>query len=92
LHRTYGLTHFKIKLWGDAGRDLDRLRGIADVIWAERPRRRLRLHPRRQRELQGDRAVPAPVGIAPDGADAVAVHVAPALRRAATAPRRRFER
>jgi len=30
--RTYGLTHFKIKLWGDAGRDLDRLRGIADVI------------------------------------------------------------
>jgi hypothetical protein len=30
--RTYGLTHFKIKLWGDAVRDLDRLRGIADVI------------------------------------------------------------
>jgi hypothetical protein len=30
--RAYGLTHFKIKLWGDAGRDLDRLRGIADVI------------------------------------------------------------
>ena len=30
--RAYGLTHFKIKLWGDAPRDLDRLRGIADVI------------------------------------------------------------
>ena len=30
--RTYGLTHFKIKLWGDAPRDLERLRGIADVI------------------------------------------------------------
>ena len=30
--RVYGLTHFKIKLWGDAARDLDRLRGIADVI------------------------------------------------------------
>ena len=30
--RTYGLTHFKIKLWGDAARDLDRLRGVADVI------------------------------------------------------------
>ena len=30
--RAYGLTHFKIKLWGDAARDLDRLRGIADVI------------------------------------------------------------
>ena len=30
--REYGLTHFKIKLWGDAARDLDRLRGIADVI------------------------------------------------------------
>ena len=30
--REYGLTHFKIKLWGDAGRDLDRLRAIADVI------------------------------------------------------------
>ena len=30
--RTYGLTHFKIKLWGDAGRDHDRLRGVADVI------------------------------------------------------------
>ena len=30
--RTYGLTHFKIKLWGDAARDHDRLRGVADVI------------------------------------------------------------
>ena len=30
--RAYGLTHFKIKLWGDAARDLDRLRGIADVL------------------------------------------------------------
>jgi hypothetical protein len=30
--RAYGLTHFKIKLWGDAPRDLERLRGIADVI------------------------------------------------------------
>jgi hypothetical protein len=29
---TYGLTHFKIKLWGDAARDHDRLRGVADVI------------------------------------------------------------
>ena len=28
----YGLTHFKIKLWGDAARDHDRLRGVADVI------------------------------------------------------------
>ena len=30
--RAYGLSYFKIKLWGDAQRDLDRLRGIADVI------------------------------------------------------------
>ena len=30
--RAYGITHFKIKLWGDAPRDLERLRGIADVI------------------------------------------------------------
>ena len=30
--RAYGLTHFKIKLWGDAGKDLERLRGIADVL------------------------------------------------------------
>jgi hypothetical protein len=30
--RAYGLTHFKIKLWGDAARDHDRLRGVADVI------------------------------------------------------------
>jgi hypothetical protein len=30
--RAYGLNHFKIKLWGDAPRDLERLRGIADVI------------------------------------------------------------
>ena len=30
--RTYGLTHFKIKLWGDAARDHDRLRGVADAI------------------------------------------------------------
>lgn len=33
--RAYGLTHFKIKLWGDAPRDLQRLRGIADVIGRE---------------------------------------------------------
>jgi hypothetical protein len=30
--QSYELTHFKIKLWGDAARDLDRLSGIADVI------------------------------------------------------------
>ena len=30
--RAYGLTHFKIKLWGDAAKDLERLRGIADVL------------------------------------------------------------
>lgn len=30
--RVYGLTHFKIKLWGDAARDLDRLRGVAGVV------------------------------------------------------------
>jgi hypothetical protein len=30
--RAYGLTHFKIKLWGDAARDHERLRGCADVI------------------------------------------------------------
>src|SRR5207237_9645425 len=30
--RAYALTHFQIKLWGDAPRDLERLRGIADVI------------------------------------------------------------
>ena len=35
--RAYGLTHFKIKLWGDVARDLDRLRGIADVLGREAP-------------------------------------------------------
>ena len=30
----YGLTHFKIKLWGDLDRDLDRVRQLADVIEA----------------------------------------------------------
>lgn len=30
--REYGLTHFKIKLWGDAARDLDRLCRVADVL------------------------------------------------------------
>ena len=33
--RAYGLTHFKIKLGGDAGRDLDRLTRIADVLERE---------------------------------------------------------
>jgi hypothetical protein len=28
----YGLTHFKIKLWGDVARDQDRVRRVADVI------------------------------------------------------------
>jgi len=35
--REYGLTHFKIKLWGDATRDLERLRGIADVVGRNLP-------------------------------------------------------
>jgi hypothetical protein len=30
--REYGLTHFKVKLWGDVARDLDRVRQVADVI------------------------------------------------------------
>ena len=30
--RAYGVTHFKIKLWGDAQKDVDRVRQIADVI------------------------------------------------------------
>lgn len=30
--RAYGLTHFKIKLWGEADRDLPRVRAIADVL------------------------------------------------------------
>lgn len=33
--RTQGLTHFKIKLSGDAERDIDRLRRIANVLTAE---------------------------------------------------------
>ena len=48
--RAYGLTHFKIKLWGDVAKDVDRLRRIADVLG--RTTSRLRLHARRQRELQ----------------------------------------
>ena len=35
--RAYGLTHFKIKLWGDVPKDLDRLRRIADVLGREVP-------------------------------------------------------
>jgi hypothetical protein len=35
--RAYGLTHYKIKLSGDAPRDLDRLRGIASVLRQEGP-------------------------------------------------------
>jgi hypothetical protein len=30
--RAYGLTHFKLKLWGDVPRDIERVRRIADVI------------------------------------------------------------
>lgn len=30
--RAYGLTHFKIKLWGDASRDVERVRQCAEVI------------------------------------------------------------
>jgi hypothetical protein len=30
--RTYGLTHYKLKLWGDAGRDVARLAAIAAVV------------------------------------------------------------
>jgi hypothetical protein len=30
--RTYGLTHFKIKLWGDMARDAQRVRQVAQVI------------------------------------------------------------
>src|SRR5687768_7714785 len=33
--RAYGLTHFKIKLWGDVPKDVDRLRRIADVLRRE---------------------------------------------------------
>lgn len=33
--REYGLTHFKVKLWGDIARDLDRVRQVADVIQRE---------------------------------------------------------
>jgi hypothetical protein len=35
--RGYGLTHFKIKLWGDVPKDLDRLRRIADILGREVP-------------------------------------------------------
>jgi hypothetical protein len=35
--RAYGLTHFKIKLWGDVGRDVERLRSIADVLGRTTP-------------------------------------------------------
>ena len=35
--RTYGLTHFKIKLCGDVAEDLHRLRRLAEVIAAESP-------------------------------------------------------
>ncbi|MDB5174916.1 MAG: hypothetical protein JWN51_3689 [Phycisphaerales bacterium] len=30
--RDYGLTHFKVKLWGDAAKDAQRVRSVADVI------------------------------------------------------------
>lgn len=30
--RAYGLTHFKIKLWGDVAKDAERVRTVADVI------------------------------------------------------------
>ena len=30
--RYYGLTHFKIKLWGDVARDADRVRRVAEVL------------------------------------------------------------
>jgi hypothetical protein len=30
--RAYGLTRFKIKLWGEAGKDVDRVRRVAEVI------------------------------------------------------------
>jgi len=33
--REYGLTHFKVKLWGDVPRDLERVRQVADVIERE---------------------------------------------------------
>jgi L-alanine-DL-glutamate epimerase-like enolase superfamily enzyme len=32
--RAYGLTHFKIKLWGDVAKDVERVRGVAEVIEA----------------------------------------------------------
>ena len=35
--RAYGLTHFKVKVWGDVPRDLDRLRRICDVLGREVP-------------------------------------------------------
>ncbi|MGI8912277.1 MAG: hypothetical protein ACR2JY_00565 [Chloroflexota bacterium] len=35
--QTYGLTHFKIKLWGNADRDLPRLQQIAAVLAANNP-------------------------------------------------------
>jgi hypothetical protein len=30
--RTYGLTHFKLKLWGDVPRDIERVRRVAEVV------------------------------------------------------------
>jgi hypothetical protein len=33
--REYGLTHFKVKLWGDVARDLDRVGQVADIIQRE---------------------------------------------------------
>lgn len=35
--RAYGLTHFKVKVFGDPNQDRDRLRGVAAVLAAEAP-------------------------------------------------------
>ena len=54
--RHYGLSYFKIKLWGDAARDAERR--PADGRPARPHGRRLPPHARRQRELQVRRPLP----------------------------------
>jgi hypothetical protein len=56
--RSYGLTHFKIKLSGDAERDRGRLRQIAAVLGAESPRYAVTLDGNEQfHDIDGFRAL-----------------------------------
>ena len=83
--RAYGLTHYKIKLSGDAAGDLGRLQGFAAVLRQARPAR-LRLHPGRQRAVPRRRSVPDLLGDGRRPAGAGRPAAPAAVRRAALAP------